>query len=154
LYKGQKIVDKKGSVGIELLIDKGGSVIQKKAKNQIILIGTKAKPSTPDVDVNVPAGSSQAIAKVLVTKRGWDNGQFKCLVALWNRESGWRINANNPYSGAYGIPQALPGSKLASAGSDWKTNPKTQIKWGLGYIAGRYGTPCSAWEHSNSSGWY
>jgi hypothetical protein len=73
---------------------------------------------------------------------------------LWNKESGWRVNAYNSGSGAYGIPQALPGSKMASAGADWQTNAATQIKWGLGYIKGRYGTPCGAWGHSQSVGWY
>ena len=84
---------------------------------------------------------------------GWGDDQFACLLSLWNRESGWRVNAANS-SGAYGIPQALPGSKMASAGADWQTNPATQIAWGLGYIAGRYGTPCGAWDHSESNGWY
>ena len=83
----------------------------------------------------------------------WGDDQFACLLSLWNRESGWRVNAANS-SGAYGIPQALPGSKMASAGADWQTNPATQIAWGLGYIAGRYGTPCGAWDHSESNGWY
>jgi len=98
-------------------------------------------------------GSAQAIAYQLVRARGWDDSQFQCLVALWNRESGWRVNAANP-SGAYGIPQALPGSKMGAYGSDWATNPATQIKWGLSYISGSYGTPCGAWGHSNSYGWY
>jgi hypothetical protein len=98
-------------------------------------------------------GSAQAIAYKLVQARGWDDSQFQCLVALWNRESGWRVNAANP-SGAYGIPQALPGSKMGAYGSDWATNPATQIKWGLSYISGSYGTPCGAWGHSNSYGWY
>lgn len=80
--------------------------------------------------------------------------QFRCLDALWMRESGWRWSAQNPSSGAYGIPQALPGSKMASAGSDWRTNPITQIRWGLGYIGSRYGTPCAAWAHSQANGWY
>ncbi|MCY7287980.1 MAG: G5 domain-containing protein, partial [Cryobacterium sp.] len=73
---------------------------------------------------------------------------------LWNKESGWRVNAENSSSGAYGIPQALPGSKMATAGDDWQTNPATQIQWGLGYISGRYGTPCGAWAHSSDVGWY
>ena len=98
-------------------------------------------------------GTAQAIAYQLVKANGWGDDQFACLVALWNRESGWRVNAYNP-SGAYGIPQALPGSKMAAYGSDWATNPATQIKWGLGYISGRYGTPCAAWSHSNATGWY
>ncbi|GAA3772415.1 hypothetical protein GCM10022240_25590 [Microbacterium kribbense] len=98
-------------------------------------------------------GTAQAIAYDIVKARGWSDGEFACLVSLWKRESGWRVNAYNP-SGAYGIPQALPGSKMASAGADWATNPATQIKWGLGYISGRYGTPCGAWSHSQSYSWY
>ncbi|NYF17147.1 hypothetical protein HDC37_001975 [Microbacterium sp. AK009] len=99
-------------------------------------------------------GSAQAIAYEMVMARGWGDDQFSCLVALWNKESGWRVNAYNASSGAYGIPQSLPGNKMASAGADWETNPATQITWGLGYIAGRYGTPCGAWDHSTRTGWY
>ncbi|MCU1582841.1 MAG: hypothetical protein QOD27_642 [Microbacteriaceae bacterium] len=98
-------------------------------------------------------GSAQAIGHALVLARGWGESEYSCLVSLFNRESGWRVNASNP-SGAYGIPQALPGSKMASVGADWQTNPATQITWGLNYIAARYGTPCGAWAHSQSSGWY
>ncbi|MDA8320994.1 MAG: transglycosylase SLT domain-containing protein, partial [Actinomycetota bacterium] len=79
--------------------------------------------------------------------------QFSCLNNIWTRESGWRYNAANA-SGAYGIPQALPGSKMASAGADWLTNPATQIKWGLGYIQSVYGTPCNAWVFWQGHGWY
>nr|WP_211160485.1 lytic transglycosylase domain-containing protein [Microbacterium sp. MF43] len=99
-------------------------------------------------------GTAQAIAYDMVLARGWGDDEFACLVALWNKESGWRVNAYNASSGAYGIPQALPGSKMGSAGADWETNPATQIAWGLGYISGRYGTPCGAWNHSQSVGWY
>ncbi|MCP2336735.1 transglycosylase SLT domain-containing protein [Actinomadura rupiterrae] len=99
------------------------------------------------------AQRNQAIAKRMVAKRGWSTRQYKCLVKLWNRESHWNQKAGNP-SGAYGIPQALPGSKMRSAGKDWRTNPQTQIKWGLRYIKGRYGTPCRALGHSNARGWY
>jgi murein DD-endopeptidase MepM/ murein hydrolase activator NlpD len=95
-------------------------------------------------------GSPKAYAQSLVGS----GKQYGCLVLLWNRESGWNYRANNPSSSAYGIPQALPGSKMASAGADWRTNPATQIRWGLGYIRARYGTPCGAWAHSQSSGWY
>jgi hypothetical protein len=98
-------------------------------------------------------GSAQAIDRQMLQARGMGDDQFACLVALWNRESGWRVNAYNS-SGAYGIPQALPGSKMAAYGADWQTNPATQIAWGLGYITGRYGTPCGAWGHSQSTGWY
>jgi hypothetical protein len=85
---------------------------------------------------------------------GWGtNAQFACLDQLWSRESGWNPGASNP-SGAYGIPQALPGSKMASAGSDWRTNAATQITWGLNYISSAYGSPCAAWSHSQSHGSY
>jgi hypothetical protein len=80
--------------------------------------------------------------------------QFACLDILFDRESRWRDNAMNKRSGAYGIPQALPGDKMAHAGADWKTNPVTQVRWGLGYISGRYGSACAALQHSYSVGWY
>jgi hypothetical protein len=96
----------------------------------------------------------KAVGKVLAADRGWTGSEWQCLDNLWTRESHWNYQASNASSGAYGIPQSLPGSKMASAGSDWKTNPVTQIKWGLGYIADRYGTPCKAWSHSESTGWY
>jgi len=104
--------------------------------------------------VAVTPGSAQAIAAGAVAARGWGNDQFNCLVSLWQKESNWRVDAANSSSGAYGIPQSLPGSKMASAGADWQTNPATQIAWGLGYISGRYGTPCGAWGHSVDVGWY
>ena len=96
----------------------------------------------------------RSLAKPLVAAQGWSDSEYQCLVLLWNRESQWNPYAENSSSGAYGIPQALPGSKMASAGADWRTNPITQINWGIGYIKGRYGTPCSAWAHSNAVGWY
>jgi len=99
-------------------------------------------------------GTAQAIAKQMLADRGMGDDQFDCLVSLWNRESHWNVYAGNPTTGAYGIPQALPGSKMASAGPDWQDNATTQITWGLGYIIGRYGNPCGAWAHSQSSGWY
>lgn len=80
--------------------------------------------------------------------------QFRCLDRLWQRESGWNPRARNKSSGAYGIPQALPGEKMAKAGDDWRTNPLTQVKWGLLYIKSRYGTACEAWQHSEAVGWY
>ncbi len=99
-------------------------------------------------------GAAQAYAAGAVAARGWPSTEFDCLVALWNKESGWRVNAYNASSGAYGIPQALPGSKMATAGADWETNAATQVEWGLGYIQGRYDTPCGAWAHSQAVGWY
>lgn len=95
----------------------------------------------------------RGIAQSMLDERGWGN-EFSCLVSLWDRESGWNPHAHNASSGAYGIPQALPGSKMASAGADWQTNPRTQISWGLGYIAGRYETPCGAWSFFQANNWY
>jgi hypothetical protein len=103
---------------------------------------------------NLADSDPRDIARALLASYGWDEGQFSCLDSLWTRESNWNIHADNPSSSAYGIPQALPGSKMASAGSDWANNAVTQIKWGLGYIQDRYGSPCSAWGHSESHGFY
>jgi len=99
------------------------------------------------------SGSPKAIAQSMLAERGW-SGQFSCLNSLWEKESNWNPGAYNASSGATGIPQALPGSKMASAGSDWRTNPATQIEWGLDYISETYGTPCAAWSHSQANNWY
>ncbi|MBB2913425.1 hypothetical protein FHS43_004729 [Streptosporangium becharense] len=99
-----------------------------------------------------PTGN-KAIGKQMLEARGWGD-QWGCLEKLWTKESGWNERAMNTSSGAYGIPQSLPGHKMASAGGDWQTNPATQIEWGLTYIKGRYGTPCGAWAHSQAKGWY
>lgn len=96
----------------------------------------------------------RSVARSLLAEFGYGQDQFGCLDSLWTKESGWNPSADNPTSSAYGIPQALPGSKMSSAGSDWATNPVTQIRWGLGYIQDRYGSPCSAWGHSQSNNWY
>ena len=100
-----------------------------------------------------PEGA-RAIARAMLADYGWSDSQFTCLNNLWNRESNWNYQARNKSSGAYGIPQSLPASKMASAGADWRINPATQITWGLGYIQDVYGTPCGAWSHSQSVGWY
>ena len=99
-------------------------------------------------------GSAQAIAYAMLQSMGLGDAEYSCLVALWDRESHWNVYAFNSSSGAYGIPQALPGDKMASVGSDWQTNAATQITWGLAYISGRYDTPCGAWAHSEDQGWY
>lgn len=103
----------------------------------------------------VPVSDLQAYARDLVINTyGWTEADFSGLVNLWNRESGWRVNAGNSSSGAYGIPQALPGSKMSSEGADWATNGQTQIRWGLKYIAGKYGSPGNAWAFFCSHNWY
>lgn len=102
--------------------------------------------------VTSPANAKK-IAMRLVAERGWSDRQYTCLVKLWNRESGWRVTAGHT-SGAYGIPQAYPGTKMKSAGKDWRRGATTQIRWGLRYIKGHYSTPCKALAHSNRTGWY
>jgi hypothetical protein len=97
---------------------------------------------------------SRKIGCALMLEAGFELEQFPCLNKLYDRESGWNYKATNRSSGAYGIPQSLPGNKMAKFGDDWKTNPATQIKWGLDYIEGRYKTPCGAWNHSENTGWY
>jgi hypothetical protein len=101
-----------------------------------------------------PSGSAQQIAMGMLGSYGWSSSQFSCLDSLWNQESGWNVYATNTTSGAYGIPQALPGSKMASAGADWQTDAATQIRWGLSYIKSLYGSPCGAWGHEEADGWY
>lgn len=116
---------------------------------------TSAPAAAPAVRaVPVSPGSAQAEAASQIQGYGWGPEQLNCLINLWEKESNWNSTAENPSSGAYGIPQSLPGTKMASAGADWRTNPATQIKWGLGYISERYKTPCGAWQHSVAVGWY
>ena len=110
-------------------------------------------PSVPGGAVNDPAGA-KGYASGRMGAFGWGQDQFLCLAQLWTKESGWLTTATNPYSGAYGIAQALPPGKYASAGSDWLTSYRTQVDWGLGYIRDRYGSPCGAWNHSVSMNWY
>ncbi|UFU15156.1 hypothetical protein LQK89_05510 [Curtobacterium sp. C1] len=113
-----------------------------------------AYPSTDGVVVD-PAGA-QAYARSAIGAYGWGSDQFSCLVSLWTQESGWRANALNVSSGAYGIPQSLPANKMGVAGADWRTNAATQINWGLAYIHDAYGSPCAAWNHEMSENphWY
>jgi hypothetical protein len=125
--------------------ERGGFELVSGARASKLFVNSAPYPS-PD--------TAKGVALELVTARGWDYDQFSCLVKLWERESNWRVNATNRSSGAYGIPQSLPASKLASAGADWRTNPETQIKWGLGYISSRYGYPCGALAHSDENNWY
>lgn len=135
--------------GIEESRNLVNSNVTKAPVTREIVVGTKVT-----VAIVMPKSEIQAYARDQVLARGWSEEDFSCLVNLWNRESGWNPNAYNPSSGAGGIPQALPASKMASAGADWATNPQTQVNWGLGYIAGRYGTPCGAWNSFLSKGWY
>lgn len=183
LPKGKRVVETEGKDGhatkaYQVRVEDGAETsrtlrftVQKQERvDEVVRVGTAnpatvaASASASDAGVSgeeavgtaspVPAGTSQEIAAGMLSSYGWGSDQFSCLATLWQRESGWNYQAQNRSSGAYGIPQALPGSKMASAGADWRTNPATQIKWGLGYIQGRYGTPCGALGHSNRVGWY
>jgi hypothetical protein len=124
-------------------------------KDKAALLRLEARPGPQQSrSRTVELGDPRSIAQAMLSDHGWSQDQFSCLDSLWVKESNWDPNAANPTSSAYGIPQALPGSKMASAGADWETNPATQIEWGLGYIADRYGSPCAAWGHSQANGWY
>ena len=96
----------------------------------------------------------RTLTKALMPLFGLSSSEFSCVDNIWMHESRWNVHADNPYSSAYGIPQALPGSKMASAGPDWQNNAETQIKWGLGYIKNRYGSACAAWSFKQAHGWY
>ncbi len=112
----------------------------REAKRKAIIANARANP--------------RAVARLLLPEYGFSGDQFGCLDSLWTKESGWNYRAMNASSGAYGIPQSLPGSKMGTIAGDWQTNPVTQIKWGLNYIKNVYGTPCAAWSHSQATNWY
>jgi hypothetical protein len=100
------------------------------------------------------AARARSIARGMLRSFDWRRRQFKYLNRLWDRESGWNVFAQNPFSGAYGIPQALPPGKMAAAGANWRTSARTQIRWGLGYIKEAYRSPRRAWDHELATGWY
>ena len=100
------------------------------------------------------SGSNRRIGKRLAAEHGWTGEEWVCLNNLWTKESGWSTRSSNSSGSAWGIPQALPGSKMRSAGTDWRTNPATQITWGIGYIEHRYRFACNAWAHWQSHNWY
>jgi hypothetical protein len=116
--------------------------------------GQTAAAAAAAAAVPAASGSPRQIAQAMLGSFGWSSGQFSCLDPLWEHESRWSVTAANPGSGAFGIPQALPGSRMASAGPDWQTNAATQITWGLRYIRDTYGSPCAAWSHEQATGWY
>lgn len=121
---------------------------------------SQSRSTKPGVNAGpVPAScgeytGNKAVGCTLLLQAGFGLDQMPCLDKLWTKESGWRTTASNGSSGAYGIPQAYPGSKMAAYGDDWKTNPATQIAWGLNYIKTRYSTPCGAWSHFQSANSY
>lgn len=130
------------------------SKVVKEPVNKIVQIQTKVTYRSAGRARSGSALEYQQYAATVCRSYGWSETDIDCLISLWNKESGWNPYAYNASSGAYGIPQALPGSKMASAGSDYQTNYQTQINWGLSYISSRYGNPQNAWNHSQNKGWY
>ncbi|MET0980418.1 MAG: G5 domain-containing protein, partial [Candidatus Saccharimonadales bacterium] len=123
------------------------SVTTKEPVKQVEVVGAKLPTPTNPTE-------AQALGHQMMLDYGFGEDQWPCLYNLWMRESGWRTTAGNPSSGAYGIPQSLPASKMGSVAPDYLTNAATQITWGLGYVKGRYGTPCGAWSSFQAKGWY
>ncbi|GAA1988401.1 hypothetical protein GCM10009718_27450 [Isoptericola halotolerans] len=157
--------------GEEVSNKKIASMVTAEPVTEVLVQGTKERPepepepepetasgssseSSADSSSTSYSGSNREIGQRMAADRGWTGSQWTCLENLWTKESNWSHTVANPSSGAYGIPQSLPGNKMAAAGADWQTNPATQITWGLDYIAGRYGTPCGAWGHSQANNWY
>lgn len=138
IYPGQKLVLRKTHCKLPAIQD----------------VTTASPVRQKNNPVSIPQGSAQQIAQALLNAKGWGS-QFGCLDSIIMRESGWNVTATNPYSGAYGIPQALPGSKMSIAGADWQTSAYTQLKWMIDYYIGpSYGSPCGAWEHELATGTY
>lgn len=137
--------------GVEVERSPGISVLVSAPTDEVVAVGALSIPPATDVE----KGSNRETGKLLAEQLyGWTGDEWACLDNLWARESGWSHTAGNKSSGAFGIPQALPGDKMASFGADWETNPSTQIKWGLSYVSGRYSTPCGAWGHFTAKNWY
>jgi hypothetical protein len=129
-------------------------IMEQLAKRAERIAASMASASPEVLPTDVDPHSNRGLGYRLMLQFGMAADQWQYLDALWQRESGWNHLAENASSGAYGIPQSLPGSKMATVAPDWRTNPETQITWGLAYIAARYGNPRGAWEHSQRAGWY
>lgn len=135
--------------GVEIDRAEDLRVVVDEPVDEVVSVGAMSIPKSSNSGANRALGKEMAAAK-----HGWTGAEWECLNTLWTRESNWRHTAHNSSSGAHGIPQALPGSKMGSHGADWATNPATQISWGLSYVKGRYGTPCGAWGHFLQKNWY
>ena len=147
-----------GALSAAVVTSGGAPAAQAAAPHTAQAPAVAAAPAVPAATLDSAAISQAKAARQtagrMLSRFGWGHRQWSPLKKLWNRESGWNKYAQNPYSGAYGIPQADPCSKMASAGRHWRTNATTQIRWGLRYIKGVYGYPRRAWEHELAYGWY
>ena len=119
---------------------------------KVVLSASTGRAFTRTEDLT--SADPKTLTEALMPQYGLQPSQFECIDRIWTQESNWNVHADNPHSSAYGIPQALPGSKMASVGSDWKNSAETQIRWGLQYIKSRYGSACSAWAFKSSHGFY
>ncbi len=132
--------------GVEVDRKEVRRVVEQSPEPRVVVVGNRS---------NYTVSDNRLFGREMAAERGWSGSEWTCLDNLWSRESGWRHTVSNYQgSGAYGIPQALPGDKMASHGSDWRTNPRTQIAWGLDYISNRYRTPCGAYSFFQSNNWY
>lgn len=165
LVKGDKVVLQKGRAGKSVTTYEISTLDGKESDRVVLARSVLIEPKDEIIgigtlDISDPANKvlspseARALGKSMVLNRGWEETEYTCLNSLWTKESNWRVQAENTSSGAYGIPQSYPGTKMATVAADWRTNAQTQITWGLNYISGRYGTPCSAWNHSQNTGWY
>lgn len=159
LTRGEEVVRELGAPGKQVVIYniklENGQIVAKEAIQKVVTVNPQRKLIARGTKIIISNPSENVqIGQRLAAARGWTGQEFYCLYQLWQKESGWNTTAGNTSSGAYGIPQALPGTKMATVGADWRTNPATQITWGMGYIAGRYGTPCAAYSVSQARGWY
>lgn len=150
LAKQRQVIEKKQAAQQQVIEKKAAAAAAAKkaatVRNERRIRAQGYQPGTTD---------PRAIARqIMGTRYGWGSGEFSCYDKLVVSESGWQVDATNPSSGAYGIPQSLPAEKMASAGSDWRTNPATQISWGLGYVKATYDTPCRAWSFKQGNNWY
>lgn len=159
----QQQAEKKAKAAAKAAAKRAGRVndaaTRKKEEAESAGAGTSGNKATVPYAGPIPSSCNEYKGNrrtgcALLLDAGFGLDQMSCLDRLWKKESGWNHRARNNSSGAYGIPQALPGSKMGTVADDWETNPATQIKWGLKYIKGRYGTPCGAWGHSQDVGWY
>jgi hypothetical protein len=153
IFKSEFMADQDGRIALEARHSAAARRARRAAARAAARRTATARQTVQATLPARPSGSPQRIAMAMLGSYGWSAGQFGCLNDLWTRESGWNPAAENA-DGAFGIPQALPGSKMASAGAGWQTNPATQIRWGLGYIRELYGSPCGAWDHELATGSY
>lgn len=144
-----------GSISRDAVRPSPGAPKQQTLRSRAITVGRHRGAAAVATEKPVAADADpRDIARAMLAEYGWSEYEFACLDSLWIGESDWDPSATNPTSGAYGIPQSLPPEKMAAAGPDWRTNPATQIEWGLWYIDVSYGTPCSANAFKLANGWY